>query len=473
MEKRLGEIANFINGHAFKPTDWEDEGLPIIRIQNLTDPSKPFNRSLKNVPDKYFVSNGDILISWSGTLGVYEWKGKLALLNQHIFKVELTDDNVDRQYFKYVVERSLKRLEEMLRGSTMKHVIKKDFDNLVVPIPDHETQRQIVAALDKAKALTERQERSATGLEQLLRSTFIDMFGDPITNPKNWRIEPLENICTKITDGAHQTPNYQEDGIKFISAKNLKNEKIDWTDVKFITQDEHMSINSRSDVEKGDILLSKSGSLGQAVIVNVDFQFSIYESLALIKYDREILTPFYLWACFNSEPIQFLLRKAHKGVAVKHIHLTNLKKIPIPIPPRKLLLQFEIIAGRINQIRKKLEQTSELANNLFQSLMQRAFHGDLIVDLDVQLDGLLESGNFQTIEQDRELIQTLVNRFNDDKLKSMGYDEIADIYRFKSEAEYNRAKDALFHLLKNEKVTQTAIEVKDEPYQTRLERSKT
>ena len=84
----LGEVAEFINGAAFKPEDWGEDGLRIIRIQNLNDASKPYNRTLKRVPSKYEVLPGTLLVSWSASLGVFVWnEPDIALLNQHIFKV--------------------------------------------------------------------------------------------------------------------------------------------------------------------------------------------------------------------------------------------------------------------------------------------------------------------------------------------------------------------------------------------------
>lgn len=87
MMAKLGDIATYINGYAFKPQDWSDEGIPIIRIQDLTGNSYQANRYNGEYASKYEVNDGDVLISWSASLGVYIWHGEKAVLNQHIFKV--------------------------------------------------------------------------------------------------------------------------------------------------------------------------------------------------------------------------------------------------------------------------------------------------------------------------------------------------------------------------------------------------
>ena len=104
---RLGDIATYINGYAFKPSDWGDVGLPIIRIQDLTGSSYQLNYYSGKYPSKIEINNGDVLISWSASLGVYIWNGGKALLNQHIFKVVFDKVNISKQYFVYAVRYNL------------------------------------------------------------------------------------------------------------------------------------------------------------------------------------------------------------------------------------------------------------------------------------------------------------------------------------------------------------------------------
>ena len=122
-----GKWQLFINGYAFKPQDWSTEGKEIIRIQNLTKTSKEINYYSGKIDKKYIVETGDILISWSGTLGVFQWYGKTAVLNQHIFKAVFDKLDINKSYFKYVVEKGLQDAVKNTHGSTMKHLTKKIF----------------------------------------------------------------------------------------------------------------------------------------------------------------------------------------------------------------------------------------------------------------------------------------------------------------------------------------------------------
>lgn len=117
----LGELGDYVNGKAFKPSDWEANGLPIIRIQNLTNAAAPFNYCSGTVEDKYHVRNGDLLISWSATLGAFIWNRGDAILNQHIFRVVVNEERVDKLYLKYAVQSALEELSKRTHGATMRH----------------------------------------------------------------------------------------------------------------------------------------------------------------------------------------------------------------------------------------------------------------------------------------------------------------------------------------------------------------
>lgn len=149
--ERLGALADFVNGAAFKPSDWHDEGVPIIRIQNLTNPNRAPNRTGRVLADKYRVSEGDILVSWSATLDVFTWRGEEAWLNQHIFKVCNIREGIEKRYLLHLLKAEVEALRnsEHLHGSTMLHINRGPFLAHPVPVPEPDTQRRIVARVDE------------------------------------------------------------------------------------------------------------------------------------------------------------------------------------------------------------------------------------------------------------------------------------------------------------------------------------
>ena len=151
---RLGELASYINGYAFKPDDWSLTGLPIVRIQNLTGTNEKFNYYDGEYPSQVEINNGDVLISWSASLGVYLWNGGKAILNQHIFKVDFNKLPVNKAYFMVAVSQKLAEMVDKTHGATMKHIVKKDFDNTLVAYPKEEDQHrfaEFVEQSDKSK----------------------------------------------------------------------------------------------------------------------------------------------------------------------------------------------------------------------------------------------------------------------------------------------------------------------------------
>ena len=150
----------------------------------------------------------------------------------------------------------------------------------------------------------------------------------------------LKELCSKITDGTHKTPNYQGNGITFISAKNIINGKLSFADVKYITTEEYKEIQKRCMTEPGDVLMAKSGSLGTVAIVDTDQPLGLFESLAVLKYDRAKLDGVFLKEQLRSDTAQRQLMAGVKGVAVKHLHLNVISEVPVIVPPIDMQGQF-------------------------------------------------------------------------------------------------------------------------------------
>lgn len=193
---KLGDIATYINGYAFKPSDWSTEGLPIIRIQDLTGSSYKTNKYNGDYDKKYEVNNGDILISWSASLGVFVWKNDRAVLNQHIFKVIFNKKVVDKDFFVYQVKNILRKAQNSVHGATMKHLTKPVFDSLDFYLPLIEEQKRIAKQLKLINLLIDRRNDQIKKLDLLVKSRFVEMFGDPVINSKGWITKKLTELGT-------------------------------------------------------------------------------------------------------------------------------------------------------------------------------------------------------------------------------------------------------------------------------------
>ncbi|SNV87596.1 restriction endonuclease subunit S [Clostridium cochlearium] len=161
----------------------------------------------------------------------------------------------------------------------------------------------------------------------------------------------MKEICNKITDGTHKTPNYINDGIKFISAKDIKTGKIDLSNTKYISLEEYDEIQKRCQLEKGDILLSKSGSIGTPVVLDTEESLGIFESLAVLKLKNNIVNNVYVCEFLKSYSAQRKILFATKGISIKHLHLNVIKDLDVLIPPIELQNQFADFVKQIDKLK--------------------------------------------------------------------------------------------------------------------------
>lgn len=207
---RLGDLGEFLNGAAFKPTDWGDVGTPIIRIQNLNNPERPMNRTTRTINERLLVRAGDLLVSWSATLDAFLWRREDAWLNQHIFKVVPNEELVDRRYMFFLLKNEIENLKktEHLHGSTMMHINRGPFLAHPVPVPPLETQVRVAARIDELfaeiddgeAALARARDDLATWRKALLKAAVTgELTADwrSANPPSESGIEHLANLILK------------------------------------------------------------------------------------------------------------------------------------------------------------------------------------------------------------------------------------------------------------------------------------
>ena len=207
---KLGDVATYINGYAFKPEDRGEVGLPIIRIQDLTGNAYDLGFYNGDYPKRIEINDGDVLISWSASLGVYVWNRGRALLNQHIFKVQFDKVNIDKSYFVYAVRQKLAEMAMKTHGATMKHIVKKDFEETLIPYPSLKKQIEIGTNLDKIANIIVARKQQLELLDELVKARFVEMFGDMKINSKNWKIAGFKDCADIDTNMIHDFYGYED-----------------------------------------------------------------------------------------------------------------------------------------------------------------------------------------------------------------------------------------------------------------------
>lgn len=340
---KLGDIATYINGYAFKPSDWSTEGLPIIRIQDLTGSSYKTNKYNGDYDKKYEVNNGDILISWSASLGVFVWKNDKAVLNQHIFKVIFNKKVVDKDFFVYQVENILRKAQNSVHGATMKHLTKPVFDSLDFYLPLIEEQKRIAKQLKLINLLIDHRNDQIKKLDLLVKSRFIEMFGDEST------IVKMENICSIITDGTHQPPKFVGSGIPFLFVSNISSNEIRYDAEKFISDETYAELYKRTPIEIGDVILSTVGSYGHPAIVKSDKKFLFQRHIAYLKPKKNMINSVFLHTAILSDEVKEQIDRKVKGIAQKTLNLSDIRSLNIILPNIDKQNQFASFVTQVDK----------------------------------------------------------------------------------------------------------------------------
>ncbi len=382
----LGEVADFINGVAFKPEDWSGEGKRIIRIQNLNNPDKPYNYTTRNVDEKYFVFPGDLLVSWSASLGVFEWKGPdVALVNQHIFKVVPSDKHVDKNYLRHMLRDAITEMGRHLHGATMKHVNRAEFLATKIPLLPYEEQKRIAKILDSADALRARRRDSLAQLDGLLQSTFLDFFGDPVTNEKNWETVSLGDCLENIDSGwspkcINRSAEESEWGVLKLGA--VTKCVFDEREQKALPP----SCEPRPSIEvqPGDLLFSRKNT--RELVGAAAYVFKARAKLMLsdlvfrlkIRRDAQLCAPF-LWQLLINPRQRKTIQSLAGGAAgsMPNISKSKLKGVSIILPPIELQEKYARVVQSIENNKGKTEAHLRELDALFYSLQSSAFSGEL------------------------------------------------------------------------------------------------
>ncbi|MCA9945987.1 MAG: restriction endonuclease subunit S [Anaerolineales bacterium] len=376
----LNEVAKFINGRAFKPSEWEDKGLPIIRIQNLTRTSDAFNYFSGNFDERYRVKDGDILISWSASLGVYIWQGEDAILNQHIFRVE-TNGKVDKTYFFYAAQSVLDEMKAEVHGATMQHITKDRFEALKIPLPPIEEQQRIAGILARADRLWQLRRYALQLSEGYLQSVFLQMFGDPVTNPMGWEIRPLGKLLTTIDTGVipvcQERPALDNEwGILKLGAVTTCNYLE--TENKAITS--KTSPRMELEVKSGDLLFSRKNTYDLvgacAYVHHTRLKLMLPDLIFRLQIeDKKELDPIYLWQLLIFPTKRKMVQRLAGGSAgsMPNISKGRLNTVEIPLPSPELQSKFACVVRQAERLRAQQHEAARQAEHLFATLLHRAF----------------------------------------------------------------------------------------------------
>ncbi len=377
---RIEDFIDILSGYAFASKKFNSDGigLPIIRIRDVgqAESETYFDG---DYDEKYLIKKGAMLIGMDGDFRLAKWKGNPSLLNQRVCRIKSNSEALLDDYLYYALPIKLKKIEDATSFVTVKHLSVKKINAIKIPLPSLEEQKAIVAKLDRAQRLIDIDKAMLTKYDQLIQSVFLDMFGDPVTNPKGWDVKSLKSVTTKIGSGA--TPRggkeaYKDEGLSLIRSLNVYDNKFKYKNLAFI-DDEQADKLSNVIVDEGDVLFNITGaSVCRCCIVPEEIlPARVNQHVSILRPKKEMLSSQFLMFCLVSDNVKdTLLGIGEQGGATRQaITKTQLQNFELILPPIEKQKEFETAVTKIEIQKVHSLSSLQRSQDLFSSMVQEVF----------------------------------------------------------------------------------------------------
>ena len=379
---RLGDHAQFLSGFAFKSKHFNEDGtgLPIVRIRDVVrGRSETFYSG--EYDERYVVSPGEYLIGMDGEFNLAQWKFGNALLNQRVCKIDEISHDLDRNYLSRFLPVALKAIEDATPFVTVKHLSVKTLNETRIPLPPLEEQKRIAAILDAADDLRAKRRESLAQLDALLQSTFLDMFGDPVTNPMGWEERALKETKSKVQIGPFGSllhkEDYLTDGVPVVNPMHIVSGKIQAGGEQTVSEHKAATLSNYR-LEGGDVVMGRRGEMGRcAVVSDVEVGMLCGTGSLYFRPDPSELSPLFLAWLLSSASMKRHLDGLSQGVTMPNLNQNMINNLRIALPPLDLQRRFAAIVDSVEQQKAKQRAHLDELDTLFASLQSRAFKGEL------------------------------------------------------------------------------------------------
>lgn len=373
---KLGEVA-----HEYKAVcKGSKDGLPVVGLEHLTPQDltlSAWDAGKDNTFTKMF-RKGQVLF---GRRRAYLKKAAIApfdgICSGDITVIEAMPERIlpdllpfiiqNDSLFDYAVGKSAGSLSPRVKWEHL-----KDYE---FELPSLDRQRTLAGILWAAHEAKEAYKKLLAATDDLVKSQFIELFGDMKSNPLGWRESTVGRECFYIKDGPHKSPAYVEDGtgIPFISTRNVVNgDGIDWSTAKYISEDDYQQCIKKCNPEKGDILYSKGGTTGIAKLVNTDKRFANWVHLAVLKFGCQLEGRFFE-CMLNSDYCYRQSQELTKGIANRDFVLSAIAQVRIIVPPVERQKQYVAFVEQLDKSKVAIRQSLKKLELAYHALMQEYF----------------------------------------------------------------------------------------------------
>ena len=378
--KRLSAVCDISMGQAPKGDSYNAmrSGYPLIAGAGDFGELTPAPKKYTDAPTK-LSRPGDLILCIRATIGDRNWSDKEYCLGRGVAGLRAKDADLSQAYLWHWLDHVAPVLRTQGRGATFLQVSKGDIAALQIPLPPLDEQKRIAGILDAADALRAKRREALAQLDTLLQATFLDMFGDPVTNPMGWEMVNGGRVSRRLTVGIVVKPAcyYQPTGVPAIRSLNVRTNKIEIASLVYVSAENNEGRLKKTRVWKDDVLLVRSGQPGTAAVVPAELDGVNAIDILILTPDQHVAHPVYLSYYFNSAGGKRMVLGAQRGQIQKHLNVGSLRSAPIPLPPLDLQRRFAAIVESVE--RQKGCHGAHLAelDTLFASLQSRAFRGNL------------------------------------------------------------------------------------------------
>jgi restriction modification system DNA specificity domain protein len=379
--KKLGDVCTVERGGSPRPIDKfitnDENGINWIKIGDTSDSMYITSTAQKikkeGMKKSRYVKPGDFLLSNSMSFG-----------RPYILKIDgcihdgwlvLRDEKkvFDKRFLYYYLssKSTYKKFEAMAVGGVVNNLNSEMVRNTYVPIPNKDVQLKIANQFDMVRSILESRKKESLLLENLVRARFVEIFGDPIINEKDWDVIKLNNACDGIGDGLHGTPKYDEYGVyPFINGNNLKAGVIEVTPITKMVNKETYKKHC-STMNYNTILLSINGTLGKLALYNGE-EVMLGKSVCYCNLKSEVNREF-VYGVMNTDAFKIFLESNATASTIKNVGLKAIRGFKLILPPKELQIKYVDFVKQVNKSKVEVQKALDKAQLLFDSLMQKYF----------------------------------------------------------------------------------------------------
>ena len=386
-EYKLGSITDVVDSLHTTPKDYVSSGFPMIRVVDVSNIELDLNKCLnvseetyRQFTKKYQPKVGDVVLSRVGTCGasiMLRTKDNVCLGQNTV----LLHPKINKDFYHILVKSNIFQVQVSRRvvGSTQKTLSLKDLKLFKLNIPAKPEQQKIAEFLtavdNKIEQLIKKQEllgEYKKGLMQQIFSQAIRFKADDGSDFPNWEEKKLGDVVsTPVSDGPHLTPKFVKQGVPFLSVNNLVESKIDFSNVRYISIDDHLVFSKKCKPKKGDVLLGKAASVGKVAFVETDVEFNIWSPIAMIRPGNSNFSK-YIYYCFQTRFILNQISKFTNSSSQGNIGMGDINKIIIKLPNKleqtKIANLLSSIDSKIEQVGKQLRESKQFKKALLQQM---------------------------------------------------------------------------------------------------------